>query len=159
MADRKVEVKNMSNAIVTLVFRNSNFKRILRGEGAKIEVPFNTLYDGLSEPGVETMFTKGYLAIPNKKDRVDLGLEEEEQISSLAELTMDSKAMLAILEEGNPVKIKETLEKLADSQKKKFANVAIVNGIYSVGLEKLIENYTGINLSKAIAAQREENRD
>ena len=153
---RKVTIKNMSNATVTLHFRNSNFKRVMRGEGAKIDIPFDTLYDGIGEPGVEFMFTKGYLAIPEKQDRIDLGLESEDSVASMGDLTLGSKEMLAILTEGDPVKIKATLSKLAPSQQKKFANVAITNEIYSMGIAKLINDYTGIDLAKAIAAKKDE---
>ena len=114
MADRKVEVRNMSNATVTLCFRNSNFKRVLRGEGARIEIPFDTLYDGLSEPGVDVMFSKGYLAIPNKQDRVDLGLETEFSDVDLDKISMSSKDMLELLKNGSPVDIKATLEELSE---------------------------------------------
>lgn len=157
MADRKVEVKNMSNATVTLCFRNSNFKRVLRGEGARIEIPFDTLYDGLSEPGVDVMFSKGYLAIPNKQDRIDLGLETEFSDVDLDKISMSSKDMLELLKNGSPVDIKATLEELSEDQKVKFANVAIDNNIYSAGIAKLIQDYTGINLAKAIADKEEDN--
>lgn len=152
--NRKVEVKNMSNAIVTLSFKNSNFKRSLRGEGARIDIPFETLYDGLSEPGVEIMFKKGYLAIPNKQDRIDLGLEYEDG-ETLENITMSSADMLELLKEGNAVKIKEALEDLAPAQQKKMADVAIKNGIYSAGIASIIKKYTGIDLAAAIANQEE----
>ena len=128
MSDRKVKVVNMSNATVTLSFRNSNFKRTLRGEGANIDIPFNTLYDGLSEPGVEIMITQGYIAIPDKQDRIDLGLEHEEDEQDLNDITMSSKEML---------------------------EVAIQNGIYSPGIAAIIKKFTGIDLAAAIADEEE----
>ena len=155
MSDRKVKIINMSNATVTLAFMNSNFKRVLRGEGAYLDVPFNILYDGLSEPGTDIMFTKGYLSIPDKKDRVDLGLEYEDDTQGLENITMSSKSMLELLKEGNAVKIKSALEELAPAQQKKMAEVAIQNGIYSPGVAAIINKYTGIDLAAAIADKEE----
>lgn len=155
MSDRKVKVVNMSNATVTLSFKNSNFKRTLRGEGANIEIPFSTLYDGLSEPGVEIMITQGYIAIPDKQDRIDLGLEHEEDEQDLSTITMSSKEMLELLKEGNPINIKASLEKLSKPQQKKMAEVAIQNGIYSPGIAAIIKKFTNIDLAAAIADEEE----
>ena len=155
MSDRKIKVVNMSNATVTLSFKNSNFKRTLRGEGANIDIPFNTFYDGLSEPGVEFMITQGYIAIPDKQDRIDLGLEHEDDEQDLSTITMSSKEMLDLLKEGNPVNIKASLEKLSKPQQKKMAEVAIQNGIYSPGIAAIIKKFTGIDLASAIADEEE----
>lgn len=155
MSDRKVKIINMSNATVTLAFMNSNFKRVLRGEGSHLDIPFNILYDGLSEPGTDIMFTKGYLSIPNKQDRIDLGLEYEDSEETLENITMSSNSMLELLKEGNAVKIKSTLESLAPAQQRKMADVAISNGIYSPGVAALIKKYTGVDIAAAIADKDE----
>lgn len=157
MSDRKVLVENMSKATVTLIFNNANFKRNLKGEGAKVYVPFEVLYEGLSEPGVQIMFDKGVLRINDKKDRVDLGLEFEDEV--VVANSMSSSEMLAIIKENNPIKIKETLEGLAENQRIKFAQVAIENDIYSSGLAKFIKDYTGIDLLKAMQEYKAEKED
>lgn len=156
MSDRKVLVENMSNATVTLIFSNSNFKRKLKGEGAKTHIPFDVIYEGLSEPGVMIMFDKGIIRVVDKQDRVDLGLEMEEEVVATS---LSSSEMLAILKENNPIKIKETLEGLAENQQKKFAQVAIENDIYSAGLAKFIKDYTGIDLLKAMQDYKAEKED
>jgi hypothetical protein len=149
MANQKILVKNMTNATVTLIIENANFKRTFKGEGAKTYIPFDILYEGLSDSGIEKMFTKGYLKVVEKQDRIDLGLEFEDKVESL-ENTMDSNEMLEIIKEGNAIKIKETLEALAPIQQKKFAQVAVDNEIYTAGLAKFIKDYTGIDLLKSI---------
>ena len=157
MSDRKVLVENMSKATVTLIFNNANFKRNLKGEGAKVYIPFEVLYEGLSEPGVQVMFDKGILRINDKKDRVDLGLEFEDEV--VVANSMSSSEMLIILKENNPIKIKETLEGLAENQRIKFAQVAIENDIYSAGLAKFIKDYTDIDLLKAMQEYKAEQED
>ena len=153
MTTRMVLVQNMTKATVTLVVNNSNFKRALQGENAKVNIPFDVLFNGMSEPGIDVMFKKGYLYIPNKQDRIDLGLEfaEEDEVNDEEVKTaLTSAEMLAILKENNPVVIKTTFENLAEIQRMKFANVAAENGIYTPGLAKFVKDYTGIDLLKAM---------
>ena len=158
MTNRNVLVENMTKATVTLVVRNSNFKRALRGEGAKVNIPFDVLYNGLSEPGVDVMFQQGYLRIANKQDRIDLGLEFADDATEDTDVqaALSSAEMLAILKENNPIKIKSTLEGLAEKQRVKLVNVAAENGIYSPGLAKLIMDYTGMDLLKVMTDVRDE---
>lgn len=148
MMDRRVLVENMSRATVTLIFSNANFKRKLKGEGTKTYIPFEILYEGLSEPGIQVMLDKGIIRIVELKDRIDLGLEAEGELA--AENTMSSSEILEIVKENNPIKIKETLESLAENQREKFVKVVIENDIYSAGLAKFVKDYTGIDLLKAM---------
>ena len=162
MTTRMVLVQNMTKATVTLVVNNSNFKRALQGENAKVNIPFDVLFNGMSEPGIDVMFKKGYLYIPNKQDRIDLGLEfaEEEEVNDEEVKTaLTSAEMLAILKENNPVVIKSTFENLAEIQRMKFANVAAENGIYTPGLAKFVKDYTGIDLLKAMKDIQDDKED
>lgn len=162
MTTRMVLVQNMTKATVTLVVNNSNFKRALQGENAKVNIPFDVLFNGMSEPGIDVMFKKGYLYIPNKQDRIDLGLEfaEEEEVNNEEVKTaLTSAEMLAILKENNPVVIKTTFENLAEIQRMKFANVAAENGIYTPGLAKFVKDYTGIDLLKAMKDIQDDKED
>jgi hypothetical protein len=162
MTTRMVLVQNMTKATVTLVVNNSNFKRALQGENAKVNIPFDVLFNGMSEPGIDVMFKKGYLYIPNKQDRIDLGLEfaEEEEVNDEEVKTaLSSVEMLAILKENNPVVIKTTFENLAEIQRMKFANVAAENGIYTPGLAKFVKDYTGIDLLKAMKDIQDDKED
>lgn len=162
MTTRMVLVQNMTKATVTLVVNNSNFKRALQGENAKVNIPFDVLFNGMSEPGVDVMFKKGYLYIPNKQDRIDLGLEfdEDKEVNDEEVKTaLTSAEMLAILKENNPVVIKSTFENLAEIQRMKFANVAAENGIYTPGLAKFVKDYTGIDLLKAMKDIQDDKED
>ena len=160
MTDRKVLVENMTKATVTLVVRNSNFKRELKGEGAKVYIPFDIIYNGMSEPGVDVMFNQGYLRIADKQDRIDLGLEiGTEENTENVQTALSSKEMLEILKENSPIKVKETLNSLAEKQRIKFAQVAAENGIYTPGLAKLINDFTGLDLLKIMSDLKKEQED
>lgn len=159
MADRKVLVKNMINGTVVFVVENANFKRSFKGEGAKAYIPFEILFEGLSQEGAMFLFTDGILAIDNKQDRIDLGLEFEDEPSQLDHISMDSAKMLEIMKANNPVTIKETLEQLSTEQRKKFAQVAVENKIYTASLAKFIKDYTGIDLMKCIQELDDESED
>ena len=116
----------------------------------------------MSEPGVDVMFQKGYLYVPNKQDRIDLGLEFADETKENIEETktaLTSAEMLAIFKENNPVVIKSTFETLADAQRIKFVNVAAENGIYTPGLAKFVKDYTGMDLLKAMTDVRNEQED
>lgn len=155
MADRKVTVKNMSSATVSINIPNLNFTRELKGENAKTNIPFDTLYEGLSDPGIMVLFDEGFLYIEDKQDRIDLGLEFEDESEPQGAKVMDSKSILEILERNEPMEIRTTLENLALEQRKKFAQVAIQNKIYNPGLAKFIMDYTGIDLLEAIQQFKE----
>ena len=155
MADKKILVENMVNATVTLKIDTLNFKRAFKGEGAKAYIPFETLYEGLSDNGVERLFTEGFLKVTNKQDRVDLGLEFEEEEAEAASTTMGSNEMIEIMKSNNPVDIKSTLEKLAPAQREKFAKIAIDNEIYSASLAKFIKDYTGMDLLQNIQSRKD----
>lgn len=149
MLERKVTIKNVSHATVIYKIENLNFKRILKGENSIIKVPFDVAYEGLSEECVYNLFSRGYLIVVDKQDRIDLGLETEEEVS-MSECIMSSEEILKLLQENNPIKIKETFEQIPATQREKIAQVAIENDIYNAGLAKFVKDYTGIDLLKNI---------
>lgn len=152
MDNRKVLLVNMSQATVNFSVPNSNFSRTLKGEGAKTYIPFDIMFEGLSEPGVDVLFQEGFLHIEDKQDRIDLGLDTMAE----ADVTLMSREeMLEILNENNPVKVKAALDSLALEQKKKFAYIAIENDIYTAGLAKLVKDATGIDILAAIKNKRD----
>lgn len=152
MDNRKVLLVNMSQATVNFSVPNSNFSRTLKGEGAKTYVPFDIMFEGLSEPGVDILFQEGFLHIEDKQDRIDLGLDT---IAESDATLMSREEMLEILKENNPVKVKAVLDSLALEQKKKLAHIAIENDIYTAGLAKLIKDATGIDILAAIKNKRD----
>lgn len=156
MTDRKVLLENKSSATVNFSVPNSNFSRTLKGEGAKTYVPFDIMFEGLSEPGVDVLFSEGFLYIADEKDRIDLGLDA---IAEADVTIMSKEEMLEVLKENNPVKIKATLDGLALEQKKKFAYIAVDNDIYTAGLAKLIKDATGIDILNAIKNKRDSSED
>ena len=155
MTDRKVWVENISRATVTIMVPNCNFVRELRGEGSKTQIPFDIMFEGLSEPGVNVMFDEGFLYIPNKQDRIDLGLETEEDEVKVEDKVMSSAKILEILKSDNAPAIKEMLDNLAIEQKKKVAEVAIDNKITSYGVATLIKQATGIDVIKRVQQDAE----
>lgn len=159
MTDRKVWVENISRATVTLMVPNCNFVRELRGEGSKTQIPYDILFEALSEPGVDVMFEEGFLYIPNKQDRIDLGIETEDDEVSVEEKVLSSDKILEILMSGNAVAVKEMLDKLAIEQKKKVAEVAVDNQITNYGVATLIKQATGIDVIKRVQENISEKED
>lgn len=153
MADRKVQVKNMSRNTVVLIVENSNYLRKFDGEGAIIHVPFDVLFEGLSEKGVMTLIEEGVLSIVDKQDRIDLGLETADEESKY--VTMSSEEMLAILNKNNAIELKETLSNLPLEQQRKFAAVAVENDITNFGINKIIKDITGIDVIKNVQLKEE----
>lgn len=148
MADRKVQIKNMSRNTIVFIVENSNYLRKFDGEGAIIHIPFDILFEGLSEKGVMTLFEEGALSIIDKQDRIDLGLETADEESKFVTLT--SEEMLTILNKNNAVELKETLTKLPLEQQKKFATVAVENNITNYGISQIIKNITGIDVIRNV---------
>lgn len=154
MSDRKVLVRNVSNGSVTIYLPNENFRRTFENRGAKVSVPFDILFEGLSESGVEVLFKDGYLMIDNKQDRIDLGLEEADE-EIFAEKVKSDEEILAILRTREPIKIKALLEGLAIEQKKNVAILAIKNKITDYGTVELIKRMTSIDVAKAVLQENE----
>lgn len=154
MSDRKVLVRNVSNGSVTIYLPNENFRRTFENRGSKVSVPFDILFEGLSESGVEVLFKDGYLMIDNKQDRIDLGLEEADE-EIFAEKVKSDEEILAILRTREPIKIKALLEGLAIEQKKNVAMLAIKNKITDYGTVELIKRMTSIDVAKAVLQENE----
>lgn len=154
MSDRKVLVRNVSNGSVTIYLPNENFRRTFENRGSKVSVPFDILFEGLSESGVEVLFKDGYLMIDNKQDRIDLGLEEADE-EIFAEMVKSDEEILAILRTREPIKIKALLEGLAIEQKKNVAILAIKNKITDYGTVELIKRMTSIDVAKAVLQENE----
>lgn len=158
MSDRKVVVKNVSKFMVGLSFPNSNFHRLLKGEGSKVFIPFDVIEEGISEPGTLELFEDGLLVIENKQDRIDLGLEDPDEEENDVPTVLSSREILAILERRSPTEIAAMFDGLAKEQKQKAAQVAIENKISDYGTVTLIKKYTGVDVLKAIQ-QVEDNTD
>lgn len=154
--NRRVWVENLSRATLTLMVPNRNFVRELRGEHAKTQIPFDVMFEMLSEPGMDVIIDEGCLYIPNKQDRIDLGLEQEGDTDTMDAHVMGSEKILEILQSNDPIKVKEMLDSLAAEQKKKVAEVAVENKITSYGIATLIKQATGVDVFKRIQQDAEE---
>lgn len=154
MEDRKVVIKNVSNAHIVIAIPTLNVKRELKGNGTSTILSFDVISEGLlSEPGLEVLFKEGFIYIENKQDRIDLGLEEAD--SAAAPSVISDKEMLKLLERNNPVEIKKVLKDLAVEQQKKFVMLAVNKEIYNAGLAKIIKDVTGYDLLAMIHNKQE----
>lgn len=122
--ERQVAVTSIFNKPVVLFIKNYNFEREFPKEGTTLHVPFNVLFDGLSEFGVRRLFSGGYLTIKDEQTRLDLGLEAKS--STVLSYTTDEIVQLFKQSDAD---FEETFKALPAAQRTKVIGVAIDNSI------------------------------
>lgn len=122
--NRKVAVKSTVNYKVGLSIPELRFFREFTRDGDTKSIDFDTLYEGITSLGVRTLFEEGILYIPEKQDRVDLGLEEaDEKEDKFKPLTENQ--ILKLLRLDSPEKLEEVVNTLPLEQVNKIAETAI----------------------------------
>lgn len=149
--DRQVKVKSLVNDPVVLYIKNYNFEREFSRDGATLHVPFDILFDGLSEYAVRALFTKGYLQIVEKQDRIDLNLETEDENPVVSFSTEEIKDLLKTDDKF----FEETLKTLPEAQKEKLLSTAIAMNFTDFNKSKIIEKYTKVNIIEAVKNKTE----
>lgn len=152
--NRKVTVKSMVNYRVGLYIPDLRFNREFTREGDTKGIDFDILYEGVSSQGVRTLFEEGILYIPEKKDRVDLGLEDEDAEEKFQILTENQ--ILKLLRLDPLAKAEEVISKLPLEQVKRIAEIAIREKITDYEKCGLIKKYCKIDVIAMVQSEEEQ---
>lgn len=146
MEKRYVIVQNEASHAVGIANRDLAFRRRWDRKGVKKRIEFDLLVDLLYDRGVENLFKEGYLSIPNKQDRIDLGLEtEDEELVTLTQFQQERLLKSAPIEE-----LETTLKKLSRQQKNELAQLAVDKKLGDYNRWELLSKETGMHIVEMI---------
>lgn len=156
MENQKVTVENRLNASVVFSVPELRYKRVFDGKGAKKMIDLEILKEGIGLTGIEYLFKNDILHIDNKEVRIELGLEEADEVEeeqTLVDLT--DKQIKRYLTVAPTRELKELLPKLTNGQKQMLIDYAIENEITALDKCELLKEATHKDVFKAIQLKRQ----
>lgn len=146
-SNRKVKITNKENAQVSVRIDDLRFQKVWLKKGASQNVDFELVKEALFDNGFYKMLKKGVLYIESKQDRVDLGLEEQDE--ELVIVLTDNQ-IAKLLKVDSVEKLRDTMEKVSTIQKNEIAEYAIENQILDIAKAKVIKELTGRDIIRAV---------
>ena len=146
--ERKVAVKSMVKYRVGLEIPDLRFSRVFATENEVKNISFETLLEGMNSLGVRTLFEEGILYIENKKDRVDLGLQEEEDTEKFKVLNRGQ--ILKLLKVDSPKKLEEVIKNMPKEQILRITDIAIEEKITDYDKGKILKAACGIDVIESV---------
>lgn len=153
--DNKNRVIVLSHQKGELILRSveHRFTRSFPNAGSQHKIDFDILEDMvMNDPGIQYMLAQGMISIPDKEDRVALGLEEDD--TTLIKIyTRDEMTKLLI---GAPISdFKTTIDKASTEQRRQFAELAVELKIKDTEKATYLKAKTGIDVLKRLALKEE----
>ena len=146
MSDRKVKIQSMVDHSVVLSIPYLHFERVFSKELQSAKIDFDILEEGLQNRGFSNFFRKGILKITDKKDRVDLGLESNDEDDYIPEIVaMSTSEILLMLKDGDLDKLKDTLDKASTDLRENFIKTAIKFKVHDYSVIETLQQYTNHN--------------
>lgn len=109
---RRVTVTSARRGNISIIEPQYGINRTWHNKGAQLQIDFDKLEEAMYHPGVNAMFTEGYLYIENMQDKIDLGLEPA---------SAESPEKIIILNEDQ---VKEALSSMSfDEMKELFSTL------------------------------------
>lgn len=143
----RVIVKNTTKHPVTVILPNIRFKRVWSG-GAESTVTLEVLREAVYDTGFQVFLDQGILYIPDKKIRVELGLEEEGAVETVKFL---NKNQILKMLKADPIKeFEKTFKEIPDELQRNIADTAIEENYIDIEKAKVIKANTGIDVIQAI---------
>lgn len=153
MSERRVKIVSRVKGIVSLSDPNIPIAREWTKKGQIATIPMDIMKDLIYQEGVAEIFRQGILEIPEKEDRIELGLEtegaEEEKIEFLTE-----NQMLAVLV-GTVPELKVAMDKMPKAQLDEFVDLAVQKEITDMAKVDAIKQKTGKDVIKLVQFNRQ----
>ena len=143
MSERKVKIESTVKYPVVIALREFRFNRTFNKELQSTFMDFEVAEEALQIHGFRQMLKNGVLRFPNKQDRIDLGLESEEEVIE-ENIALTTKEIIGYLKGGEKA-LKDILKKVSNDLLSRFVNVAITSKI---------SDYKVINALNAAAKDR-----
>lgn len=155
---RKISIENLSNSQVIIFEPSLNMHIVWQAPHAKRLVDLELLQQAIYSPGVERLFTEGFLGIAEKdslKILVELGLEED-GVNEPQNIIVLTDAQRKRLLTTAPLKeFKDTLETLPLEQMIALTDFAIQNKITDYEKSLAMKKACGVDVIKAVELKRQ----
>lgn len=159
MENKKVIVTSMNSGRIGIKIENPAFSCIWERRGAKKPVPFEILEQALYIPGVERMFKSGALFIEDMDTKIALGLESEGAKEPTQILALNDAQIKRYLTVAPISELKELVKKLSVDQCREIVHYAVKNKIDAYQQSKVLEERTGLSITKMLANRRAEEEE
>lgn len=153
--NRLVEIKSMSNSTVAVSDMGLNVRRIWNHRGMKHALPFNVVEQLLWSTGFRNMIESGTLYIENMKDKIDLGLEQEDAKEPTQIRVLNDSQMLTMLKIKSVEDFTKDLEGLPIEQVNLLVQYAVDNEIIDTKKSAILKEITGKDIVKLVARKHE----
>lgn len=159
MENKKVIVTSMTSGTTILKLQDSNFRCVWERRGAKKPVPYEVLEQAMYSPGAEYLFRSGSLMIEDMAVKVALGLEKEGTKTPTQVITLTDAQMKRYLTVAPISELKDIVKKISVDQCREMVHYGVKNKIDAYEQSKVLEERTGLSLTKMLATRRAEEEE
>lgn len=150
MSEKRVKIASRVKGIVSLSDPNIPIAREWTKKGQIATIPMDIMQDLIYEEGVKELFNQGVLEVIEKEDRIELGLEDEEQTIQF----LTENQMLAALV-GTVPELKKAMDSMPKAQLEELVELAIQKEITDMGKVDAIKQKTGKDVIKLVQYNRQ----
>lgn len=157
MENRRIMLESVSNGIVCLIDRDSRLNRTFERKGSKKPVELDMLKQAIYNPGVEALFTQGYLRIAEDDELdilIELGLEEPGATEPENVIVLNDAQRKRLMTTAPISEFKETIKKLPREQVNMMCEFAILNKLTDYERCQFLKSVCGTDILKSIELQR-----
>lgn len=159
MENKKVIVTSMCSGRVGIHLDNPPFKCIWERRGAKKPVPYEVLEQAMYSPGTERMLRAGVLMIDDMAVKIALGLEKEGTKTPTQVITLTDAQMKRYLTVAPISELKDLVKRISVDQCREMIHYGVKNKIDAYEQSKVLEERTGLSLTKMLATRRAEEEE
>ncbi len=147
MEQRLVAIESKVDGKVLVKIPELHLRRVFPQKGSKVSIPMDVMREAMYYKGLSVLLETGALYIVEKSDRVELGFEEEEENKIVF---LNEGQMTKMLKLDSASEMEKVMSTLATAQLREVAEFAIKKQILDMEKSKIIKNYTGIDVIKAV---------
>ena len=146
--EKRVALKSLVNYTVVITVPDLHFRREFKKVNEVRYVPYDTMLELVSNPGVSKMIEEGIIYVMDEEDRIAFGLQEEPEKPSFVPLT--DLEILKLLKSETIEKFTSTINDQPIEQVKRIAEVAIKNKAIDYNKNEILKSACGVDALGAI---------
>ena len=149
-----VIVQSMVNGDIGINVPEIGLRAEWAKKGVKRTLDLEKLKQAMYDPGVENLFKEGVLYIEDMEQKIELGLEPPEASEPTLVKVIDDKLKVRLLTLMPLQEFKNRLKEYPLEQIIELANYAIEHDLIDLDKDKVLQDYTQINIVSAIQLKR-----
>ena len=152
----KVKITNLVSSRVIISIPSMRLKRVWEKKGAVKTIPFDQLEEAMYEPGIETLFTEGYLGIEDMDVKKKLGLEPEDAVEPVNIIVLTDEQRKRYLTVLPISEFRAKVKELPHEQVVELANFAIENELVDFEKDAILQQMTGKDIVNTIKLNKDD---